>query len=366
MPLDFLSVMSLISVITEISDRRFPLTVGLNEDEMEEQQTPPANNARRRLRHSVLSGFALALVIALSAFLILSLSHSGSVWFASIWFLALLPALLCALICYIGDPDRTRPENFYWGVPIALCAIVGLASIFVIKEGVICLVMLLPVWLFSGWLGAFAMRSQRQRRGRAVESSFLIIPLVAAMIESQIPIPHETVTLSRSVLVRAQPEEIWHYAVSSRNIGADEGHWTITHNIIGMPRPRESVVSGAGVGAVRTAYWGDDVNFEERVTVWEPGRKLGWRFNFTNSTVQNYTDKHISPDGEFLKIDSGDYVLRRVSADMTELTLTTRYIAKTHVNPYAKLWGELMMGDIEENVLAIIKQRSERMSAASN
>jgi len=337
----------------------------MNEDVMTEQ-TPSARDNRRRLNRRVLSGFALALIIALSVFLLLSASRAGAAWFASLWFLALLPALLCALICYIGDPDRTRSSTFYWLVPLALCALVCVASIFVLHEGVICLVMLSPVWLASGWGGAFAMRSQRQHRGRALECSFLIIPLVAAMAEAQAPIPHETVTLTRSVLVKAAPEQIWRYAVSSRDIGDHEGRWTITHNIIGMPRPRESVMAGTGVGAVRTAYWGDHVNFQERIVAWEPGRKLGWRFNFTNSTVQDYTDKHISPDGEFLTIDSGDYRLRPVSADTTELTLTTRYIARTHVNPYAKLWGELMMGDVQENVLTIIKDRAERASAASS
>ncbi|WP_426011407.1 SRPBCC family protein [Caulobacter sp. DWR2-3-1b2] len=327
------------------------------------EQPPSATNARGRLNRRLLSGFALALVLALSAFLLLSASRSGSAWFASLWFLALLPALLCALICYIGDPDQTRSSNFYWQVPLALCAMVCLASIFLLHEGVICLVMLSPVWLASGWAGAFAMRSQRGRRGRALESSFLIIPLVAALLEAQIPIPHETVTLTRSVLVKAAPEEIWRYAVSSRDIGAQEGRWTITHNIIGMPRPRDSVVVGTGVGAVRTAYWGEHVNFQEHIVAWEPGRKLGWRFNFTNSTVQDYTDKHIAPDGQFLKIDSGDYVLRTVSANTTRLTLTTRYVAKTHVNLYAKLWGEFLMGDVEENVLTIIKDRAERDSA---
>jgi hypothetical protein len=317
------------------------------------------------LNRRVLSGFALALVIALSAFLLFSASRYGSVWFASLWFLALLPALLCALICYIGDPDQTRSSNFYWQVPIALCAIVCVASISVLQEGVICLVMLSPIWLASGWAGAFAMRSQRRRRGRAIESSFLIIPLVAAMVEAQIPIPQEPVTLSRSILIKAAPEKIWRYAVSSRDIGVQEGRWTITHNIIGIPRPRESVVDGTGVGALRTAYWGNHINFQERIVTWEPGRKLGWNFNFANNTVQNYTDKHIAPDGEFLKIDSGEYLLRPVAADTTELTLTIRYIAKTHVNHYAKLWGELMLGDIQENVLAIIKDRAERASATS-
>lgn len=327
------------------------------------EQDIQAVRTRNRLRKRLLSGFALALAIAFSAFLLFSASRTGSIWFASLWFLALLPAVLCALICYIGDPDRTRTVGFYWLMPVVLGLIVCLASFYVLHEGVICIVMLSPVWLASGWAGAFVMRSRRHRQGRTLQSSFLIIPLVAAMVEAQLPIPHETVSLSRTIVVRAAPADIWPYAVSSRDIGHHEGRWTISHNMIGIPRPRESSVVGSGVGAVRTAYWGDHINFEERIVTWAPGRKLGWDFNFTNSSVQDYTDKHISPDGEFLKIDSGDYVLRPISPDLTEVTLTTRYVAKTHVNLYAKLWGELMMGDIQDNVLTIIKTRAERDAA---
>lgn len=330
---------------------------------MTQPDTPPVTS-RKRLRQRLLSGFALALAIALSAFFLFSASRSGSIWFASLWFLALLPAVLCALICYVGDPDQTRSAGFYGWVPVVLCLIVCVGSAFVLHEGVICIVMLSPVWLVSGWAGAFIMRSQRRRRGRTLQSSFLIIPLAAAMVEAQLPMPQDLVSVSRTALVHAAPEEIWPYAVSSRDIGEHEGRWTISHNLIGIPRPRQSTVVGTGVGAVRTAYWGDHINFQERIVDWAPGRRLGWDFNFTNSSVQDYTDKHISPDGEFLTIQSGDYVLRPVGPHLTEVTLTTRYVAKTHVNPYARLWGELMMGDIHDNVLSIIKARAERDAAA--
>lgn len=326
---------------------------------MVEQDIPPVTS-RKQLRQRLVSGFVLALAIALSAFFLFSASRFGSVWFASLWFLALLPAVLCAVICYIGDPDQTRSGKFYGWVPVILCLIVCLGSAFFLHEGVICIIMITPIWLVSGWAGAFVMRSQRRRRGRTLQSSFLIIPLAAAVVEAQLPMPHDAVSVSRTALVRAAPEEIWPYAVASHNIDEHEGRWTISHNLIGIPRPRQSSIVGTGVGSVRTAYWGDHINFQERIVDWAPGRKLGWDFNFTNSSVQDYTDKHISPDGEFLTIQSGDYVLRPVGPRLTEVTLTTRYVAKTHVNLYARLWGELMMGDIHDNVLSIIKARSER------
>lgn len=326
---------------------------------------PPTKTSRGRLLRRLLSGFALALTLALSAYVLLSASKAGSPWFASLWFLSLLPGVLCALICYIGDPDQTRSMAFYWLVPAVLIGIVDVGSAFFLHEGVICLIMLSPLWLVSGWAGAFILRWQRGKVGRnTLQSSFLLIPLIAGAVEAQIPRPHEEVALVRSIVVHAAPEDIWPYAVSNRSIGPHEGRWTITHNIIGLPRPRATAISGDGVGAVRTAYWGDNINFEERITQWSPGRKLGWRFNFSNSSLQNYTDKHISPDGALLKIDSGDYVIRRISPGLTELTLTTRYIAMTHVNPYAKLWAEFLLGDTQENILTIIKARAEAAASA--
>lgn len=325
-----------------------------------------AKARKGRLTGRLVSGFGLALTIAFSVYLLLDLSSAGNGWIASLWFLALLPAVLCALICYIGDPDLTRSGGFYFWVPLALVALVDAGSAVVLHEGVICLVMLSPIWLASGWTGAFLIRWQRRKRAvgaGALQSSFLVIPLVAALVEAQVPIPHEQVLLSRSILVHATPAEIWPYAVSNRSIGAHEGRWTITHDIIGVPRPRATVLNGAGVGMVREAYWGDHINFEERITEWAPGRKLGWRFAFSNSSMQDYTDKHISPDGQFLKIDSGDYTIRRVSADTSRLTLNTRYIAMTHVNLYARLWGEFLMGDVEDNILTIIKARAEAAHA---
>ena len=89
----------------------------------------------------------------------------------------------------------------------------------------------------------------------------------------------------------------------------------------------------------------------------------GWAFVFSNSSLQDYTDRHISPDGQFLKIDTGDYTLTPLNDGTTKLTLRTNYIAKTHVNIYAQMWGEILLGDIESNILTIIKRRAEAANA---
>lgn len=317
--------------------------------------------ARPGQRGRIMGGFSLAFVIALSAFFLIDATSNTKVAFGSLWFLTFLPAYLCALICYVGDLDGTRPLSFYAGVPPFFAVIVIVGSVVFLHEGAICLIMLTPLWLFFGWLGASLMR--RHRRWTAdpntFRSSLVLLPLLAATLESQVPIPHERVTLTRDIVIAASPEEIWPFAVANAHIAPDEGRWTFTQNILGIPRPRATTITRQGAGAVRTAYWGDKVNFEERVTDWQPGRRLAWTFAFTNRSVQDYTDKHISPDGQFLKIDTGDYTLTPLGPGKTRLTLRTNYIAKTHVNAYARLWGEILLGDIQNNVLAVIKARAE-------
>lgn len=305
--------------------------------------------------------FAAALALALASYLLINATRSNSAAFASIWFLAALPAFLSAMICYVGDPDNTAASRFYWLTPLALVLVVDLASAAFLGEGVICLIMLSPIWLVAGWIGAFVLRAHR-RTGRdetIVRSSLLLLPLLAGVAEGQLVFSHEPVTLERSIIVHATPAEIWPYTLANEHIADTEGRWTAAQNIIGIPRPRSTRLRGEGVGAVRTAFWGDGINFDEIITDWQPGRRLAWNFSFANSSIQDFTDQHLSPDGQFLTVTQGDYILVPLSLSTTRLTLTTHYIAKSHVNWYAKLWGELLLGDVEDNILAILQQRAE-------
>ena len=322
-------------------------------------------NGSNLLRGRVIGGITLALVIALSAYILISASKANNVAFASLWFLAVLPAYLCALICYVGDPAGDKPSSFYWSVPPIFGGLVVMGSVVFLHEGVICIIMLAPIWLCSGYAGAFILR--RVRKGRTdpakFHASLLFLPLMCGSLESQIPIPEKQVTLTRSIVIHATPAQIWPYAVANAHISPDEGQWNFAQSIVGIPRPRATTVSGHGVGVVRKAYWGDHINFEERITQWQPGQRLGWAFVFSNSSLQDYTDRHISPDGQFLTIDTGDYTLTPLNDGTTKLTLRTNYIAKTHVNLYAQMWGEILLGDIESNILTIIKRRAEAANA---
>jgi hypothetical protein len=43
----------------------------------------------------------------------------------------------------------------------------------------------------------------------------------------------------------------------------------------------------------------------------------------------------------------------------TRLTIEIHYWMKTRLNSYAALWGESFLGDLETNLLALVKTRAE-------
>jgi len=110
---------------------------------------------------------------------------------------------------------------------------------------------------------------------------------------------------------------------------------------------------------VRLARWGADAGFEEIVTRVEPGRMIAWKFAFPDPSLQNRVDRHVSPDGETLKIRSGSYRLDPLPGGGTRVTLTTSYAMRSRMGWYFGWWGEKMLGDVEDNVLAIVRARSE-------
>ena len=90
-----------------------------------------------------------------------------------------------------------------------------------------------------------------------------------------------------------------------------------------------------------------------------PGRSHHLEFAFPDDSVQQYTDRHIAPDGPLLKIASGGYRINTLGQDRVRLTLHTNYQMRSRLSWYLGWWGEVMLGDVQDNTLAIIKAQAE-------
>ena len=246
---------------------------------------------------------------------------------------------------------------------VAILAIVWLGGF----EGLICIAMILPLWIVGGAGGAFAVYLLKYTAGgsdgdsggaRLNSVGLALVPFVVIWAEMAAPAPWKDRIVSRSIDIDAPPSEIWPYLVEIPDIAENEGRRTFTHDLLGVARPREArLVHRAGL-LVRKARWGRDIRFEEIVTKVVPGRSIAWRFAFPDDSIQRYTDRHIAPDGPILKLVGGGYDLHPRENGSTRVILSTHYRMRSRLGWYLGWWGERVLGDIEENVLAIIRDRS--------
>lgn len=279
-------------------------------------------------------------------------------------FLFLVPflgALILGALMRVYWAPRTPRTWLATAISLTLIAIVfiGLAA----SPMLLCLTIAAPLWAVGAVAGGFASRWMVKR---SRPTQLLVLAVVSALTagllayDSTAPYPVDRYTVSRSIEISASPDEIWPHLLKLDKLSLDEGLRTFSQNILGVPRPVEAIVDGEGVGAVRVGRWQRDVWFEEHVTTWSPLERLDWDFVFPDGSTFTAIDQHIDPRGPNVVVETGGYSLTRIDNDRTRMTLHTTYSASTAVNAYGALWGELIIGDVQANILAIVRTRAEQ------
>ncbi len=306
-------------------------------------------------------GFLLAMLVCMLTGVLLLNSGAMESSYAGFGFLLLIPFALGGLATGAGLKLYTSAGCIF--APVVLFAIIFPFVYFGLAEGLICILMALPFWLAAGLGGGLAAYLIRRRSERGVARvnvvALLTVPFVLIYIEEVSPPQWEEHEVVRSVTIAASADEVWPLLVSIPGITRDEGKATFTHDWVGIPRPGEARLITRGGALVREAKWGEDIRFEERVTHLAPGRSIEWDFAFPDDSVQAYTDRHIAPDGPLLQIARGGYRIEPLGDDRVRVTLHTTYRMRSRLSWYLEAWGELLLGDVEDNILTIIKQRAE-------
>jgi hypothetical protein len=152
---------------------------------------------------------------------------------------------------------------------------------------------------------------------------------------------------------------VWQNTVEIQEIQPNERIWTLSHNLIRVPKPIDARMAGKGVGAVRHLRWTRGVSFREVVTDWQDNQRLAWNFEFDPDFIPPAVEAHIDVKSKYLDLSNGEYELIQIDAETTLLRLTTHYQMKTPINGYCRWWGNLFLSDFHNGVLTVIKDRSE-------
>lgn len=256
-----------------------------------------------------------------------------------------------------GEARRMRKAVLLPAVTAVACLAFVLAGGL---EGTICVILIAPVFLLfaaAGGLMAEAMRRQSRRMYASGLATMLLLPYAAAPLEGRLPLPDARRTVVARVIIHADAATVWGNVVRPTGIRPEENQTRLAHRI-GFPHPVSATLSTEGLGGSRYAIFERGVMLRETVTEWVPGRRMAFTIDPANIPAKAL-DEHVTVGGPFFDVIDGSYEIVPLDAGRVELRLTTTHRLSTHFNLYAGFWTDLLMRQIQENLLHVVRTRSE-------
>jgi uncharacterized protein YndB with AHSA1/START domain len=306
------------------------------------------------------AGAALVLRIAFSG----GPGHPFSAMLGSFVYFA--PAVCGAVTVYMAERIERRSWGYYIWAPWVSTALFVIGTLLVFIEGMICAVVIVPLFAVMGSVGGLAMGlvCRVTNWPKPALYSFAMLPLVLGAIEPHLPNPDRFSNTSRTLFIAAPAERVWHELNNARDIQPAEVDDAWAYRI-GVPLPLAGVTEEMPEGRVRKVLWQKNVHFEEVITEWQPGRLLKWRYRFApDSFPAGALDDHVMIGGQYFDLRDSAFTLTPRDGG-TELRVDVSWRVSTRFNWYADRVAGFLLGDGAEHILHFYKARSEGVVAVA-
>jgi hypothetical protein len=311
---------------------------------------------------NIIIAFGIATLYALIVRLTFGVKAWGSLFSVmSITFLFLLPSIIGALTVYLSDLEKVK-KTWYricapW-LPILLFLLITLA--FAI-EGWACWLMILPVFLIAASIGGlFGGYLKLKKRNDKLNISLLVlIPFLISPVEQLIEKIPGTYKAYTYIDIHSNTEKIWKNVTRVKTIEKDDDTGYLTA-FLGFPRPLKAELNYNGVGAYREAIFTNGLIFREAVIEYEENKKMVFSIKANTYEIPSTTlDEHILIGGKYFDVLNGTYELEKMEEGKFRLHLYSNFKMNTTFNFYAGWWGKIIMKDIQNNILQVVKKRAE-------
>jgi len=247
-------------------------------------------------------------------------------------------------------------------VALLSTALVGISLFAVAVEGLICLIMALPLAIVLALFGGFIGFVLQQRRSfsnqslRVVSVGFLLMPGLT-LLEYSIGETSPVYAVKTSVVIEANAQTVWSNVVSFAQLPPP----TETIFKTGIAYPIRADIAGQGVGAVRHCVFSTG-EFVEPITVWDEPRLLSFSVSGQPPAMEEmsiYSDLHPPHVEHYLISRRGQFELKALPDGTTLLEGTTWYQNRFWPGVYWHLWSDAIIHRIHQRVLVHIKNLSE-------
>jgi hypothetical protein len=280
-------------------------------------------------------------------------------------FIYLSPFLVGAVTVYVAERRERRTWHYYARASFLANAIYVLGTLLIMVEGLICAILIIPVFALMGMLGGLAMGAVCRLTNwpKQTLSCFAALPILLALAEQHVPLEDRVSVVERQVFVQAAPSRVWESLLNTEQVGAQNYAPAWLHRI-GVPLPLSGITRQTDGGLVRRVTMGKQVYFDEVIAEQQTHHFLRWTYRFyPDSFPPRALDDHVVVGGHYFDFKDTSYTLTPTPRG-TELAVRMRYRVSTRFNWYAEPLAEWLIGDLAVSNLDHYRRRSEAGASA--
>jgi hypothetical protein len=268
----------------------------------------------------------------------------------------LFPVILGGVTSWIFRPP-TGSRAAELGAKATVVA--TLALLLVGLEGLLCVVMTLPLAMPLGALGAWLVYRLGPSTDTPLHITMLLL-LPPATLTWDIKAPPPVFEVRTEITIAAAPEQVWKHVVSFSDLPEPQDWFFRT----GLAYPKRARIEGSGVGATRYCEFSTGPVVEP-IEVWDEPRLL--RFSVTENPAPMH---EWSPYGQilpkhlhgYLVSKRGQFQLTQLANGHTLLEGTTWYQHGLWPAEYWRWWSDAIIHRIHLRVLNHVRALAERGS----
>jgi hypothetical protein len=227
-------------------------------------------------------------------------------------------------------------------------------------EGVICIIMALPIGLLFSYLGHIIGYQLIKRKlinpPTITILLFISVPIVMGFEYKTAPENEEVKAVVTSIIINAPTEKVWQNVIAFPQLKEPSELLFKA----GIAYPINAKINGSGVGAIRHCNFSTG-SFVEPITKWEKPYLLAFNVDEQPASMKELSFYDLQPNhlhGYFVS-KHGQFKLTKLADGSTLLEGTTWYTNKIKPNLYWDLWSDYIVHKIHERVLSHIKDQAE-------
>jgi hypothetical protein len=248
------------------------------------------------------------------------------------------------------------------GVGCLSVALLGSGLLGFALEGVVCLIMALPLALplaaFGGLCGYLVQKRRWLQNDAPVFLSALLLFVPGVeWIEHVVATPSPMFVVRSAIDVQAPPEKVWKEVIAFTKI-PQPTEWMFR---AGIAYPIRAEMFGSGPGAERHCVFSTGA-FVEPIQVWDAPHLLKFSVTSNPSPMEEWTPySHIDPPHlhGFLVSEGGQFLLTPLPNGGTRLEGTTWYHHGLWPSRYWQFWSDAIIHRIHLRVLRHIQSEAE-------